>query len=288
MNQLLWIQVTIERNPEPDDWSPWIEVLERWHCQSTLETSEPPTLVGFLSCATSPESLRELEGELIARGADAVRFEEIVETDWSLEWKKHFRPQRVGDRWVICPSWEVVQPKSDDLVIVLDPGQAFGTGDHPTTRLCLEELERHDLATKSVWDVGCGSGILSIAAKLRGAEFVLGTDVDPTAIEVARANAKRNGVEAEFQVGEGVEGEEREGGWDVVVSNIISATLMRLAPNVFSVLKPGGFWITSGIYEGNADEVHASAVRAGFEATLQETESQWAMMSFRKPLHSQT
>ncbi len=286
MNQPLWLQVTIERSPEPDDWSPWIEVLERWNCQSTLETADPPALVGYISWATSPDRQRELEGELRKRGADSVRFEEIVETDWSVEWKKHFRPQRVGERWVICPSWEVVQPEPEDLVIVLDPGQAFGTGDHPTTRLCLEELERCDLVHRSVWDVGCGSGILSIAARMRGAVPVLGTDVDPTAVEVARANAERNGVEVEFRVGEGVERESRDGGWDVVVSNIISATLTRLAPNVFSVLKPGGVWITSGIYEGNVDDVRTSAVRAGFEALRQETESQWAMLSFRKPSNS--
>ncbi|RYG40520.1 50S ribosomal protein L11 methyltransferase, partial [bacterium] len=204
-----------------------------------------------------------------------------------------------------------------DLAIVLDPGQAFGTGDHPTTRLCLELLEETDIEGLDVADVGCGSGILAIGAVMLGAKSVVANDIDPVAVEVARENAARNDIHVDWSVGEGVAGlyadtpdgviTEANNEWeqdetplaserkpsvvarghieprfDVVVSNIISAILIRLAPDVADCLKPGGRWIVSGIIDQNWADVQKAAEASGFKLRAERHEDGWVAARFGK------
>jgi ribosomal protein L11 methyltransferase len=167
----------------------------------------------------------------------AYTVEAVAEQNWVQLTQSQFDPIRVSERLWIVPSWHE-SPDPAAINLILDPGMAFGTGSHPTTRLCLEWLERHVTAGCSVLDYGCGSGILAIAAARLGAGPVAGVDIDPQAVEAARANAERNGVAALFaDSAEPVAGE-----YDVVVANILSNPLRVLAPAICAHVRPGGDW----------------------------------------------
>ena len=202
----------------------------------------------------------------------------IEETDWSEAWKAFFRPRRIGQRLVVCPSWERADAGPDDIVLDLDPGQAFGTGDHPTTKMCLELLERHLRPGDRVLDVGAGSGILSIAALKLGAYRTVCCDVDPVSVEAARANLMRNGCDdrAHVVLAEGVRW--CRGTFDVCVSNIISATLVRLAADVGARLRPGGAWILSGICRDNEKGVTLACEEVGFTPVARREDGDWVAL----------
>ena len=187
---------------------------------------------------------------------------------------------------MIQPSWEaaIQNPKSkiqnSDVIITLDPGQAFGTGDHQTTRLCLELLEQAEPRGKTVADIGCGSGVLAIAAAKLGAANVIATDIDEQSVEITRENVKLNDVQINAQLAAGFDAidEPRE----IALSNIISATLIRLAPHAARVVKSRGKWIVSGIIEQNWPDVLAAAEQAGFELEQKMKEDEWVGATFRR------
>ena len=168
--------------------------------------------------------------------------EEVAEQDWVQLTQAQFEPIRVSQRLWIVPSWHEA-PDPQAIVLVLDPGMAFGTGSHPTTRLCLEWLERCLAPGNSVLDYGCGSGILAIAAARLGASDVLGVDIDAQAIVASISNAERNAVDARFQDSEG----ELKGQFDIVVANILANPLKVLAPAICGHVRPGGSLALSGI-----------------------------------------
>lgn len=179
--------------------------------------------------------------------------EEVAEQDWVRLTQSQFDPIRVSDRLWIVPSWhQAPDPKA--LILVLDPGMAFGTGSHPTTRLCLEWLESSVSPGMSLLDYGCGSGILAIAAAKLGAGEVLGVDIDLQAVSAATSNAERNGVSARFDDS----AKNIKGQFDIVVANILSNPLKALAPALFAHLRPGGRLALSGILSEQADELIAS------------------------------
>ncbi len=175
---------------------------------------------------------------------------EVPDNDWVRITQAQFSPTKVSDRLWIVPSWHQA-PDANAINIRLDPGVAFGTGTHPTTRLCLEWLDQHGLTGKSVLDYGCGSGILAIAARKLGASFVAGVDIDPQAIEAADYNAKENAVDARFYL----PGKLEDRLYDVVVANILSNPLRVLAPALVGRVKQGGSLVLSGILERQADEL---------------------------------
>ncbi len=190
-----------------------------------------------------------------ALGLEAVpeyTVEPVAEQNWVQLTQSQFDPIRVSGRLWIVPSWhETPDPAAVNLI--LDPGMAFGTGSHPTTRLCLEWLERNVSDGCTMLDYGCGSGILAIAAARLGAGQVAGVDIDPQAVEAARANAERNGVSALFaDSAEPVAGE-----YDLVVANILSNPLRVLAPAICAHVRPGGRLALSGILREQADEIIA-------------------------------
>ena len=191
----------------------------------------------------------------VAIGLDGVPewvVEEVAEQNWVQLTQSQFDPIRVSERLWIVPSWHE-SPDPAAVNLVLDPGMAFGTGSHPTTRLCLEWLERNVAAGCTVLDYGCGSGILAIAAARLGASRVAGVDIDPQAVEAARANAERNGVTALFaDSAQPVAGE-----YDLVVANILSNPLRVLAPAICAHVRSGGRLALSGILREQAEEIIA-------------------------------
>lgn len=180
----------------------------------------------------------------------------LPDADWAFAWMAHYKPFEVTPGLWVCPTW-MDPPRPDALTILLDPGLAFGTGEHPTTALCLEWLLAQDLAGRTVLDYGCGSGILAIAALKRGAASAIGVDIDPQALAVARENAARNEVAERFRA---LPPEELETsfGADVTVANILANALVALAPRLVAATRSGGRMALSGVLKEQADEVRAA------------------------------
>lgn len=169
------------------------------------------------------------------------------DAEWKDRWKEYFKPTRISDSIVVKPTWEEYEKKDGDLVIEIDPGMAFGTGTHETTSLCVKMLEKYQKQSDKVLDVGCGSGILSIAAALLCAEDVLGIDIDPVAVEVASENIALNGVQktARAQMGDLTKGIDYKA--DIVVANLMADLVMMLADDVAGHMSRDGIFISSGI-----------------------------------------
>jgi ribosomal protein L11 methyltransferase len=207
------------------------------------------------------EELKQL-GEDIGR--EEIRTKSLGPTDWSSDWKRYFKPFRVGEYLVIKPSWEPFDPEVTDLVIEIDPGMAFGTGLHASTRLALRLLERYVHQGDHVLDVGTGSGILGIAVARLGAGYVLGVDTDTEAIAIARENVRRNALELdpahpgqpyiELLVGS-IDTLPIDVKFDCVVMNIRPNVIVQLMPYVKSLLQTGGVMIISGILEAEGAEL---------------------------------
>jgi ribosomal protein L11 methyltransferase len=203
--------------------------------------------------------------------------EEIEEQNWVQLTQSQFDPIRVSERLWIVPSWHEI-PDPAAISLILDPGMAFGTGSHPTTRLCLEWLERKVSAQCSVLDYGCGSGILAIAAARLGAGQVAGVDIDPQAVEAAYANAERNGVNALFADSTlPVAGE-----YDLVVANILSNPLRVLAPAICAHVRSGGQLALSGILREQAEEI-IGIYASWLPLAVADTREDWVCLSGIKP-----
>jgi ribosomal protein L11 methyltransferase len=275
-----WILVKARMTEPPADWSPVIETFRDYGIENTLE--ERDCITGcYVDVDGVKDQIVALRAALQKLGVDEVTDEPLVEVDWENEWKKFFKPRRVGQHFVVRPTWEEFDAQPGDHVIVLDPGQAFGTGDHPTTRMCLEYLEQNVKNGLSVLDLGCGSGILAVGAKMIDAGRVLAIDIDPIAVEVAKENISRNEVAVETGVGDVLD-LQLDAGWDVVVSNIISATLINLAPDAAYALRPGGLWIVSGIIVQNWEDVKKAAAKSGFTYQTHREEDGWVAGVFQK------
>ncbi|HKT65676.1 MULTISPECIES: 50S ribosomal protein L11 methyltransferase [Burkholderia] len=190
--------------------------------------------------------------------AEAPKFDvrEVEEQDWVRLTQSQFEPIPIGERIWVVPSWHDA-PDPDALVLELDPGLAFGTGSHPTTRLCMEWLEQSVKPGQSVLDYGCGSGILAILAKKCGANPVIGIDIDPQAVESARQNSERNRAEVTYGLPDACP----DGEFDIVVANILSNPLKLMASMLASKVKPGGRIALSGVLARQADEVAAVYAR---------------------------
>jgi ribosomal protein L11 methyltransferase len=204
------------------------------------------------------------------------RARRLREEDWRDSWKRYFRPQRIGRRLLVKPSWATYQATAGDTVIEIDPGMAFGTGQHPTTAMCLRALEERLRPGDAVLDLGTGSGILAIAAARLGAERVLALDTDPQAVKAARQNAAANGVASTVEVREDTlpegAGEERFG---LIVANISSLTIERLALAFADSLRDGDTLIVSGFLEDTVEALSGALTAAGFRVERVDAEGVW-------------
>lgn len=273
-----WLLVRAVLAQEPEDWSRWAHIFACHGQEGTVQTDEPPSLSAYLPPAEHGQ-FEALRADLLAAGASRVESELVPEEDWAEGWKQFFHPVRIGNQIVVRPSWEEADLRPGDLEIVLDPGQAFGTGDHPTTKGCLILLEGRRPAGLDVADIGSGSGILSIAAAKLGAKRVVAVDSDPVSVESSQENAARNQVVVHVRVGLGFDPIANDETFDLVLSNIISAALIRLAPEASRRVRPGGRWIVSGIIRDNWAEVQAAAARVGFRVEEELLEGDWIAAS---------
>ena len=217
--------------------------------------------------------------------AEGIEYETSIvgvnEEDWANNWKQYYHTQRIGKRIVVTPSWEEYTPTGDDVQMRLDPGMAFGTGTHDTTRLCLELLEECVTPTTRILDVGTGSGILSVGGVLLGAPSALGVDIDPVAVKVANENAQINEVsdKTEFVCGDLTD--KVHGQFEIVTANIVADIIIRLLSTVKNYLLKGGVLIVSGIIDTRADEVENACHEAGFTTAKRLEHGGWVAIKLR-------
>ena len=207
----------------------------------------------------------------------AYELRAVEDQDWVRLTQSQFEPIRIGERIWVVPSWHDA-PEPDAVVLELDPGLAFGTGSHPTTRLCMQWLEQHVVPGETVLDYGCGSGILAIVARKLGAGATVGIDIDPNAVEASRYNAERNQVEASFALPESVS----EATYDLVVANILSNPLKLMAAMLSARVRPGGRLVLSGVLERQAEEV-AAAYAPWLPLTVWRAEEGWVCLHGTRP-----
>ncbi|WP_053367188.1 50S ribosomal protein L11 methyltransferase [Bacillus sp. FJAT-27245] len=212
------------------------------------------------------ESINNLIIHDIDIGLNKVTISEVNEEEWATAWKKYYNPVKISERFTVVPTWEEYTPvNSDELIIELDPGMAFGTGTHPTTVMCIQALERTVKPGDDVIDVGTGSGVLSIAAALLGGSDIRAYDLDEVAVKSARLNIKLNKVQDKVLVAQNNLLERiQDRSADVVVANILAEVILRFTEDVARVLKPGGTFIASGIIQAKKDLVKDALINEGF------------------------
>ena len=255
------------------DGGAWIEAPFSQHdleSDAVLDRDAPTLVHVYMRGSDAAANATLGRMALAAAGIAAdVSVRAVAEEDWAEAWKEHFHVERFGQRIVVVPSWRMYDALPDDVIITLDPGMAFGTGQHETTRMCIEAIEGTMRPGARVLDVGCGSGILSLVAAKLGAVTVTALDVDDVCVRVTRENARANGVERQVRaarrsLGDAWPFEESSAGrFDIVVANIIARTIVELAPSLLDVLAPSGRLIVSGVIEVREGEVRAALEAAG-------------------------
>ena len=225
--------------------------------------------------------LSQIESFGLDGGPLTLELIELENTDWNSEWKKHYKPFEVGNKLVIKPSWEEYTADGDRLIIEIDPGGAFGSGTHETTTMCMEMLEENVTANVDVFDIGCGSGILGIAAAKLGAKSVVAVDLDEAAVMTTKENAERNNVDARFNVHHGNLMDVVKGQADIVVANIIADIIILLSKDLRQFMKPGALFISSGIIDSKIDDVVEGLKASGFEIVEVRRRGEWAAVLAR-------
>jgi ribosomal protein L11 methyltransferase len=253
------------------------------------DTSTPFVITAHVpddpGAAASVESTERALWHLQAFGLRPVgplRVRAVEDGKWADAWKEHYLAQRIG-RVVIVPSWAREPLADGEVAITLDPGMAFGTGLHPTTRACLVLLQAVEPMPATVLDVGCGSGILALAALRLGASRAVGIDTDPLAVVAARENAERNGLGDRLEVEAGTLGPEPAERFPLVVANLVAAVLVELAPRLAAHTAPGGTVLASGIIEPRGTEVLDALSAAGLRAVDRRGDGEWVSLRLERP-----
>ena len=237
----------------------------------------------YISPEENPaEAVAFLRERYTAEGIEnEICLDSCVEEDWINNWKQYFKPIPVGQKLLIRPTWEEVQDSGGRTVLDLDPGLAFGTGTHETTRLCMELLEQYVQPGMNVLDVGCGSGILSVAALLLGADKAVGVDIDELAVKTAVENAEINHVEERFTGICGNLTDQVTGTYDIVVANIVADVIIMLTKDVEQFMKPDTVYLMSGIIDTREQDVLA-AVEQHFTIIDRKEEKGWVALSAKR------
>jgi ribosomal protein L11 methyltransferase len=294
--------------PEPEQTPQWIEVLIAAPAEQaeaaadflvtltgrgveTSDESDWPGLAqvkGFLAVgAETPaqraalerfvDGLRALGG---AGGEVRLDYRDLADQDWGQNWKKHFKPRALTPGLVVAPPWEPVTPEPGQTVIIIDPGQAFGTGQHESTLLCLKRVERlasRDLLPEAMLDVGCGTGILALTYLLLGGPRALAIDIDPLAVEATRHNARLNGVAERITVSDRPLSEV-QGTFGLITANLTALDLKALAPQIAPLLQPGGELVAAGLLSSQVEEVRQAFAAQGLAVLEQDFLSGWASL----------
>jgi len=222
----------------------------------------------------------ERENEILSK----VVYREIDEEDWAESWKEYFWPEKISDKIVVKPTWREYEPKTDELIVEIDPGMAFGTGTHPTTSLCVRMIEKYLRPGDTFLDIGTGSGILMIAAARLGADTVCGVDNDMVAVEVAEKNLRLNKIEksrSHIISGNLVDAVHQK--FSVVTANILSEVILELLDDIRKVTAKGSILICSGIIEDNADGVVEKMKESGFSIAELAEKEKWICIVARIP-----
>ena len=252
-------------------------------CRITFYLEDSPD--GYNTLSRVRMALSRVKQEHPEYGSLLLTMENMEDADWENNWKQFYKPMEIGDRLIVIPEWESAGVPEGRVALRLNPGLTFGTGSHATTRLCLQALEQHIHSGEKVLDLGCGSGILSIAALLLGAKDAFACDIDDKCVGVAYENAALNGVGKEHytvRAGDVLSDKRLQkefgGDYDVIVANIVADVIIALAPQVGKLLKKGGIFLCSGIIDDRADEVREKLVEAGW--TIEETRSSEGWFSY--------
>lgn len=272
----------------PQDESEWdyVEIPEGIDFEEAVVTGY---LVEDSSLGERAREIRERVKELPKYGLNIGKGEIIMntvsDTDWANSWKKYYKPTHIGKNLVIKPSWEAYEPKANEIAIELDPGMAFGTGTHETTVMCLELLEKYIKKGLEVIDIGCGSGILSIACGKLGASKVLAIDKDEVAVKVARENIKRNSLSSTITVQTGDKLKNVEEKADIIIANIIADVIIDLSYDVPLHLKEGGVFLASGIIKDRKLSVREALEKNGFDLVQESEKGEWvALVAKQAPI----
>ncbi|HLI90375.1 MAG TPA: 50S ribosomal protein L11 methyltransferase [Ktedonobacteraceae bacterium] len=302
-----WMELSVQAHPEAVE--AVSELLSRY-TNETIAIEEPIELINdgqeyrvlpgqpvllhaYLPIDGREEEVRQRVAEglwhlssLGERFVGELQTRVVKEEDWANAWKDYYHVTHIGRRLVIRPSWREYTPAADEVVITLDPGMAFGTGLHPTTRMCLEQVERRVRPGMRVLDVGTGSGILALAAAKLGAAHVYAIDNSSVAVESATENATMNGLSDRITVVEGTldeaQAERMAGQYDLVLANIIAHIIGALAPQLARMLAPQGVLVVSGIIEERRADAEGPLLEAGLELVEQTMIDDWLALVLRR------
>ena len=232
--------------------------------------------------AVIKEKIRNLTEFGLSIGSGTVELSNVNQEDWESAWKQYFKPVHVTDRIVVKPEWEEYSPQEGEIVIEIDPGMAFGTGTHETTSMCINQIEKNLKSGDTVIDIGSGSGILSMAAVLLGAEKATGVDLDPVAVRVALENVELNNLQDKIEILHGNLTDVIREKADIVVANIMADIILILLEDVREFIKDDGLFISSGIIQEKRAAVEARLLEKNFSIVEVETKGEWCAITAQK------
>lgn len=284
-----WAEMTVACAPELTDAVSYAFIQAG--CGGVMLTGQDPVVIqGSLPVSDElTPRLTELQNHLdrfeefgLPPLRDRITLRYAEDEDWADAWRKYFKPLHLGKRIVVKPSWELYEPQPGELILELDPGMAFGTGGHPTTRLCIEALEERITLDDRVADIGTGSGILSIAAARLGASDVFATDIDELPRRIALENVARNELGDTLHILDMDEFHVRATDCNLVVANIVANTIVELAPSIADRIVEGGIFIGSGIVEEHHDLVRDALAAVGLQHAETKRDDIWVCLISRK------
>lgn len=268
------------------------ELIKEKSGETCIKLYIPDTALGYeqLSMIRSGLSALHDDDEEHLLGRLEISTNTINEEDWANNWKQYFKPLKVGEKILICPEWETIPCDTTRSVFIVNPGMSFGTGSHETTQLCIEEIEKYINADQTILDIGCGSGILSIISIILGAKEATAVDIDINAVDIAKSNAQRNGIEENKYnaiTGNVINDEDfckiiSKKKYDVVLANIVADVIISLCPIVPQFLKSGGLFITSGIISDRLNDVKNIYESSDFEIMSINQKGDWASITMKK------